>query len=157
MKFCDLPGYYDYLSSCGANTGIKFTYYVDENHSIIKKFNISASVYRISEQGCNILQLFVDEDSEEYYYASCWGSTMQATPLLLLAGLRGIIKVLNCITFTVENLLIGHGGAVNELKIHPINDSLCLSASKDESIRLWNIRTGVCIAIFAGDKGHRYI
>ncbi|KAH0836919.1 hypothetical protein HID58_092446 [Brassica napus] len=32
---------------------------------------------------------------------------------------------------------------------------LVISASKDGSVRLWNIETGICILIFAGTGGHR--
>jgi len=78
-----------------------------------------------------------------------------AEPLLAVAGMRGIVKLVNCARQTVERALLGHGNAINDLKPHPVDGSLLLSASKDESVRLWNLRAGVCVAIFAGDRGHR--
>lgn len=33
--------------------------------------------------------------------------------------------------------------------------AMVLSASQDESVRCWNIRTGVCALIFGGEEGHR--
>jgi polycomb protein EED len=98
---------------------------------------------------------FVDEDKTEELWCSAWSATSRGTPILVVAGKNGILKGIDCLTFKVEVILVGHGDSINELKTHPVNDQLMFSASKDNSIRLWNLRTCVCVAIFAGDKGHR--
>lgn len=72
-----------------------------------------------------------------------------------MAGLRGLIKVLNTARGSYVGVLRGHGGAVNDLQVHPADPSLMLSASQDESVRLWNLMTGQLVAMFAGQAGHR--
>jgi polycomb protein EED len=56
----------------------------------------------------------------------------------------------------VTRTIIGHGNSINDIHFHPVDLSLLLTASKDESVRLWNVTTGVCIAVFAGHKVPSY-
>lgn len=115
------------------------------------------TVYECLENGgLDVIQVYCDGDQEEQYFTAAWTvDVLTGSPLLAAAGLRGHIKVINCITQSVVTVLSGHGNSVNELKFHPVDPSLLLSAGKDESIRLWNSLTGVCVAIFAGHLGHR--
>jgi polycomb protein EED len=132
-----LPAYWNHFATVGSNC---------------------VSVYQVNHETVKMecLQVFVDEDIDEDFYACCWAAnaTDGTSPLLVVAGLRGILKVINCTTFVLEGALLGHGNSVNDLRTHPVNDELVLSASKDDSIRLWNLRTSVCIAIYGGEKGH---
>lgn len=75
-------------------------------------------------------------------------------PMISFAGFRGIITVLSLDKFQVRAVLVGHGGPVNHLCVHPLTTHLLFSASNDRSIRMWNLDNGVCIAIFAGEQGH---
>ncbi|CAI5746616.1 unnamed protein product [Peronospora destructor] len=115
------------------------------------------TVYECLENGgLDVIQVYCDGDQEEQYFTAAWTvDVLTGSPLLAAAGFRGHIKVINCITQSVLIVLSGHGNSVNELKFHPVDPSLLFSASKDESIRLWNSLTGVCVAIFAGHMGHR--
>lgn len=151
------------LECCVVENHRKPLYCVRFNHAQEEYGNYFASVganqatvYRVDDSGAmNPVQSFVDQDKYEKFYSCEWAASDRGTPLLAVAGLRGMIKVIDCVTFELAGILVGHGNAVNDVKVHPIDCGLLLSAGKDESIRLWNIRTWTCAAIFAGDKGHR--
>lgn len=125
-----------YLATCGSSIVIIYEVNKD-NHSLLIKLS------------------YCDQDCNEEYYCLEYSECNNTLPLILVAGKNGIIKGINCVNHELEIILIGHGNSINDLRIHPVDDGLLLSASKDESIRLWNLRTSVCIAIFAGIAGHR--
>lgn len=113
------------------------------------------SVYECIDDGSvKALQVFNDSDPQELFFAVAWSYDEMLEPVLIAAGVRGIICVISTSSGDVKHLK-GHGQAVNELKIHPIDHDLLMSVSKDHSLRLWNIKTDICVAIFAGVEGHR--
>lgn len=80
--------------------------------------------------------------------------------ILITGGGRGVIRLIEPEQQQIDDKhgarhFIGHGGAVNQLKIAPHQPYLLASASSDRSVRLWNIETMVCIASFHGENGHR--
>ena len=82
-------------------------------------------------------------------------ATQNGPPLLCLGGTRGIIKVIDTCRRSLFMTLSGHGNDITDLKFSPANEWLLLSASKDETIRLWNLQRGVCVAVFTGHNAHR--
>ncbi|KAK3120969.1 hypothetical protein QOZ80_8BG0644110 [Eleusine coracana subsp. coracana] len=115
------------------------------------------TTYRCLENGTfALLQAYIDEDKDESFYTISWARDhVDDSPLLVAAGVHGTIRVINCATEKLAKSFVSHGKAINEIKTQALKPSLIISASKDESIRLWNIHTGICIMIFAGDGGHR--
>ncbi|BBN04603.1 polycomb protein EED [Marchantia polymorpha subsp. ruderalis] len=114
------------------------------------------TVYDCLEGGAiGILQAYVDEDKDESFYTVCWASDNAGTPLLVASGSNGVIRIIDCSTENLLRSLLGHGDSVNELRTQSMKPSLVVSASKDESLRLWNVTTNVCILILAGAGGHR--
>lgn len=74
--------------------------------------------------------------------------------LLACGGLSSVIRIINLNERNELRQLIGHRNEIYDLKFHPNEPDLLLSASKDFSIRLWNILTGTQICIFGGPEGH---
>ena len=72
-----------------------------------------------------------------------------------MIGRCGVVKGINCSNMTVDVLLKGHLSEIEDIKPFHMDYSLVLTSGKDESVRLWNIHSGICVAIFAGMKGHR--
>jgi polycomb protein EED len=84
-----------------------------------------------------------------------YSDAQDGPPLLCIGGTRGIIKVIDTVRRRLFLTLSGHGNDVTDLKFSPTDEWLLLSSSKDESVRLWNLRGGINVAVFAGHNGHR--
>ncbi|XP_062515313.1 polycomb protein eed-like [Corticium candelabrum] len=115
------------------------------------------SVYRCLPGGeIAPLQKYEDPDVEEIFYTCCWSYDVDTKESLLIAsGARGVIRVINTCTRRLVHSLLGHGNSINDLRIHPHDVMILLSSSKDHALRLWNVKTGVCVAILGGVDGHR--
>eukprot|EP00941_MAST-03F_sp_MAST-3F-sp1_P003589 g3589.t1 len=137
VKFCDFgEPYENYLATVGTT---------------------SVCIFRLCENGdVELIQTYVDEDVDNALFCCDWTVDRENDhPLLAFGGRRGHVKVIDVSTFQVVKILKGHGDAVNDMQFHPVDENLLLTASKDESIRLWNLQTGTCAVIFAGNEGHR--
>ncbi|KAK9689083.1 hypothetical protein RND81_09G034200 [Saponaria officinalis] len=114
------------------------------------------TIYRCLEGGTiAVLQSFIDEDKDESFYTVSWACDVDRRPFLVAGGSNGIIRVIDAANEKIHKSYVGHGDSINEIKTQSLNPSLIVSASKDESVRLWNVHTGICILIFAGGGGHR--
>lgn len=117
-----------------------------------------ASIYECEDDGQIILKQTYT-DGHDNLYCCCWSILTQGKVavdhILLVGGHLGVIRVISITRMGNIKMLRGHGSSINDLKIHPKDPNLLLSISKDHSLRLWNIRTETCIAIFGGIEGHR--
>ncbi|OEL26738.1 Polycomb group protein FIE2 [Dichanthelium oligosanthes] len=106
--------------------------------------------------GCEVVVGSLDRPSWKRMYKPCGQHTEGKHPLYGI-GFNFMDARYYDIFATVggNRSFNGHGGPINEIRTHALKPSLIISASKDESVRLWNIHTGICILIFAGVGGHR--
>lgn len=100
---------------------------------------------------------FKDEDINEEYYCVAWVFNADGKEKwwLVAGGKNAVIRVIDVQSGRLLDSLPGHGDGVYDLKVHPRDPALIVSASNDNSLQLWNLRTGGKIAMFLGHKGHR--
>ncbi len=104
-----------------------------------------------------LLSTFQDANPEECFYCLTWAfnADNNAKWWVCAGGIKGVIRVVDVQSNTVKYSLTGHGEAIHDLKMHPRDPALLVSASKDQSLQLWNLRTGAIVAQFLGHRGHR--
>lgn len=138
--------------------GLSINLYDERRHNLFATTGANrATVYELFPDGnIEVRQVYVDEDRSESYFCCAWSVEPNTDDALLaVAGQLGIIRIINLMEQRVTRTLMGHGNSINDLRFHPYQPTLLLSASKDESIRLWAVDSCVCVAVFTGDSGHR--
>jgi polycomb protein EED len=94
-------------------------------------------------------------DTDKLYQDMIDTDQFDGPQLLCVAGTGATVKVIDVCRRMLYTTLSGHGDDIYDLKFSPTDEWILLSASKDESLRMWNIKTSTCVAIFSGHEGHR--
>lgn len=132
--------------------------FIDPNHKDVFATcsGVRGSVYRCNANGAiDFLQAYVDPSADEEFFVCKWSQNEDTgAPLLLLAGQTGVIRVIDCNLRQVVWTAEGHGDAVNDIAVHPIRPSLFVTASRDHSLRLWNVKSQVCVCVMNGRAAH---
>jgi len=119
-----------------------------------------ATVYKCEPGGgITLLQAYVDINREEEFYTVKWTTKLtdasKAESLLLLGGNGSVLRVINVSSGALEWSAPGHGAPINDVAAHPLRPHIAITASRDQSLRVWNIASKCCVAVIGGEGGHR--
>lgn len=122
------------LAICGGS--VLRVYNIENNYELINTYQLSES------NSLNALALTEMIDTNEVYCA--------------LGGESPVIRIIDVLEGKElkTNQLIGHRNEIYELAISPIYYQILLSASKDCTVRLWNIANAEQLVIFGGPNSH---
>ncbi|KAJ1974682.1 hypothetical protein H4R35_003497 [Dimargaris xerosporica] len=89
-----------------------------------------------------------DADAEPAEFFTCCWVHQDEDALLAVGGSNHLIHILSLAYSKELARLAGHTGCITDLQIHPHNDYHLLSAAKDGTVRLWDLRINQCVCIF---------
>jgi WD40 repeat protein len=125
--------------------------------------SIIASSSKSKQTSCSTDPNIIFYDKDEDFYRISYTEIEMKDQIfqdcryyLAAGGNKSIIRILDLHEKKEVTKLIGHRNEIYDLKFHPNRDLgfLLLSASKDFSIRLWNVISSTQICIFGGPEGH---
>eukprot|EP00884_Botryococcus_braunii_P007715 jgi/Botrbrau1/16945/Bobra.49_2s0011.1 len=132
---------------------------IDPNHKDIfaSCCGTQVTVYKLQTAGgIELIQAYVDAwEDEEFFACKFTLDERNGAPLLMAAGKCGILKVLDCHNGALHWAAEGHGDAINDIAVHARKPSIVVTASRDQSLRLWNVLSKVCLLVIGGSDGHR--
>ncbi|VDP21839.1 unnamed protein product [Onchocerca flexuosa] len=137
--------------------GVAFSPYLIAHPHFATVGENRVSIYAITKDGngVKLLRSFHDSAKTEWFFSVCWAyDTENDVHVVIAGGNRGIIRVIDVVTGDLVNSLIGHGDAVNDVRVFPNDSMIIASASKDFTARIWNIHNSACLAILGGVEGH---
>ncbi|CAG9533202.1 unnamed protein product [Cercopithifilaria johnstoni] len=137
--------------------GVAFSPYLIANPHFATVGENRVSIYAITKDGngVKLLRSFHDSAKTEWFFSVCWAyDTENDVHVVIAGGNRGIIRVIDVMTGDLVNSLVGHGDAVNDVRVFPNDSMIIASASKDFTARIWNIHNSACLAILGGVEGH---
>ncbi|KAI0165004.1 WD domain-containing protein [Xylariaceae sp. FL1272] len=157
---------FQYLSSDDQDTeffDVKFYPYAadttDAIFAAVSKKHVV--IYRLSNT-CNppweLVQLIRDDDQDTVNCSCTWSKEPETEkPWLCVAGRDAKIKVYDPIEGKLVQVLVGHGGEINDIVTSPTDPLLIASASDDTTIRIWSLDPAwakqPCVCLLAGE-GH---
>jgi guanine nucleotide-binding protein subunit beta-2-like 1 protein len=94
----------------------------------------------------------IERDGHSDWVSCVRFSPLQTQPLIVSGGWDNVVKVWSLADFRCVNTLRGHKGSINSLCVSP-DGSLCASASKDGTARLWDLQRGESLYELNADKG----
>ncbi|KAI8068017.1 WD40-repeat-containing domain protein [Gongronella butleri] len=102
---------------------------------IMSNFNLASAL----EEGA--------DNSHTTLYTFCWMYRVDDA-LIATAGADTNIHVVSLARSKEMAVLEGHTKRIHDIQSHPMNDQHILSASKDGTVRLWDIKAKKCLVIF---------
>jgi len=124
--------------------------------NVIATFGFRTCV--IMNDKLEVLCKFLDSNKDEKYQCGEFFKNTtenfctESKYFLALGGATGVIKLLDLQEGSMAGYLVGHTGAIRDIKVF---SNYLVSSSEDSSVRLWSLETLGCIGVCGGLFGHK--
>ncbi|TGZ83900.1 WD40 repeat-like protein, partial [Ascodesmis nigricans] len=103
--------------------------------------------------GIEVIQHFKEDEN---LCTACWTREKRmGDPLLIIGGVRGVLKVLNVREGKLQRVLSGHGNEIMCVRTHPQDQDIIVSTGMDATVRFWTLdpkyEKQPCVLILAAE------